>query len=59
MPGRYSITPHSSLWCILEHEGIKGTPVAWATTEEMATRIAGLLERHGVVDVPMDGLVEP
>ena len=35
-------------WMVMDD----GRPIAWATTLHMATRIAELLDRHGLVDVP-------
>jgi hypothetical protein len=41
-------------WQVLHVDGARATTVAGAVDEGHATRIAELLDRHGLVDVPLD-----
>lgn len=49
-----ALAPGGVWWAILEVTGMVGRSVAMAEDEPTATRIACLLNRHGVVDVPLD-----
>ena len=50
---RYVVAPWAAGYAIHEVSGIRSTVVARVGSEQMAERIAVLLDRHGLTDTPM------